>query len=284
VIKTWSTPVSEEKKQSIPCILCGGTHFREYLKCEGFSYKKCNGCGLILMNPQPLASEVRKRYTSLYGDDYRDYELENEDNYLELQKLALRDAGFYTIEKQLMINGKPAILDVGCATGALLAWLRERGWETTGLEISPAADYAKQTRKLDVSRKSLEEADFPAASFNVILASHLVEHLNNPDEFIANAGKILRPGGFLLVSTPNAGSFQAKIFKNNWRSAIFDHLFLYSKKTIRKHLQKHGFKIRGIYTWGGLAEGTAPKPLKRLADKSAKIFGFGDVMIIKAVK
>ena len=98
VIKTWSTPVptgvSAEESRLIPCALCGGSRFNPALKCEGFAYVRCARCGLVQMNPQPSAAAVSRRYQDTFGNDYLSYELANESAFLNLQLLALKDAGF----------------------------------------------------------------------------------------------------------------------------------------------------------------------------------------------
>jgi SAM-dependent methyltransferase len=233
------------------------------------------------MNPQPLPEEVSRRY----GGEYLEYELANEGPFLALQLLALEDAGFWDIEGELKSrgSGRPRVLDTGCAAGALLAELRGRGWDCTGVEICRAeAEYARRERKLDVRGLALEENRFPAACFDAVLASHLIEHLNSPAAFVSEARRILAPGGSFLVTTPNIGGFQARLFGGRWRSAIFDHLYLFSVKTLSRLLTQQGFVIERIVTWGGLAAGTAPAPVKRLFDRLAKKCGFGDVMLIRA--
>jgi len=280
---TWSTPVIDEERRPVPCALCDGERFVPSLSCDGFSYVRCAKCGLVQINPQPVAESVKSRY----GDNYLAYELENEENFLTLQKLGLADAGFYGLERELMerkdhSQDRPRVLDVGCATGALLAFLRERGWQATGAEISPSAEYARDKRGLDIRSMSVEDCRFPAGFFDVVLASHLIEHLNNPRAFLREVGRILCPGGHFILTTPNIDGFQARIFGNRWRAAIFDHLYLFSVRTLRAMLKTEGFAVEGVYTWGGLAVGTAPPPLKRLADRAAKRFGIGDVMLIKA--
>jgi len=128
--RTWSTPVVDEERRPVPCALCGGERFVPSLVCEGYSYVKCAGCALVQMNPQPVAESVKSRY----GDDYLSYELENEENFLELQLRGLADAGFYRMERELMERkGSPRVLDVGCATGTLLAFLKGRNWQATGV-------------------------------------------------------------------------------------------------------------------------------------------------------
>jgi 2-polyprenyl-3-methyl-5-hydroxy-6-metoxy-1,4-benzoquinol methylase len=284
-IKTWSTPVENQETKTIPCALCGGTVFKQSLQCEGFSYVRCAQCGLVQMNPQPATEDVRKRYQEAYGTDYLSYEIANEASFLRLQELALRDAAFEAIEAQCLKEGKNQLLDIGCATGALLEKLRNRGWNVSGIEIStPQAEYARQERNIDVHGVPLEKAGLQSASFHAVLASHLIEHLNDPMFLIREVHRILVPGGYFLITTPNISGFQSKLFGKHWRSAIFDHLYLFSKKTLHRALKNAGFIIESTVTWGGIAAGIAPKPIKTCIDKAAKRFGFGDVMLIKAKK
>jgi len=278
-------PVSSGNSKTIPCALCSGTVFKPSLMCEDFSFVRCEKCGLVQRNPQPLQEEITARYGSVYGNDYLFYELENENSFLKLQQLALIDAGFDKLEKTLFSRAEaPSVLDIGCATGALLESLRNRKWRVTGVEISPCAQYAKEKRSLDVRSIPLEENNFAEKSFDAVLASHLIEHLNNPKEFLSEVYRILKDGGNCFITTPNISGFQARLFGSGWRSAIFDHLYLFSVRTLADMLKSAGFKIESIRTWGGMAAGTVPAPVKKTADFLAKRFGFGDVMIIRAGK
>jgi len=298
-VKTWSTPVKEEKKNAVPCPCCGASVFKPALDCKDFSYVRCKSCGLVHMNPQPAREEIIARYNCTSAKDYLEYELENETAFLTLQQLALTDAGFYNLEKSLFSHlatqfpaqelnssGKiqPSVIDIGSATGALISVLRDRGWNVTGVEISPGADYARNVRKLDVQSLPLEENNFPQECFDVVLASHLIEHLNDPRSFLAETFRILKDGGHIFITTPNVSGFQARLYGGRWRSAIFDHLCLFSARTLKRMLINAGFKIEGICTWGGLAAGLAPAWLKKPADILAKRFGCGDVMIVRAQK
>jgi SAM-dependent methyltransferase len=304
-VKTWSTPVRiDEERRPVPCTLCGGNTFIPHFTCNppagktvsknnktypetppagakeaAFSYVRCGQCGLVQINPQPEPGEVASRYGSLHGEDYLSYELENEAAFLRLQELALRDAGFFAAEQK---NSR--ILDIGCATGALLASLKKRGWTVHGVEISgPQAEYCRG-RGLPVSGLPLEENHFPAESFDAVTASHLIEHINDPGAFVREVRRILKKGGRFYINTPNIGGFQARLFGGRWRSAIFDHLYLFSRATLRALLERAGFRVERCSTWGGLAAGIAPKPIKVLFDRAAKCFGAGDVMIVRAMK
>jgi len=288
-IKTFSMPADSIKSGAVPCACCGGLIFKPALNCEDFNFVRCASCGLVQRNPQPGQDEIIARYSAVFGNDYLSYELENEAAFLKLQQLALRDAKFDEVEKTLFQPDhsrvvRPSVIDIGCATGALLAALRDRKWRVTGVEISPCAGYAQKERKLDVRNIPFEEIKFPQGSFDVVLASHLIEHLNNPASFLTEANRVLKEGGHIFITTPNISGFQARLYKGRWRSAIFDHLYLFSVRTLSKMLKKAGFKIESICTWGGLAAGLAPPWLKKCADFLAKRFGCGDVMVVRGRK
>jgi 2-polyprenyl-3-methyl-5-hydroxy-6-metoxy-1,4-benzoquinol methylase len=279
LIKTWSTPVREETRRKEPCALCGGGAFIPYLRCEGFAYVRCKRCSLAQINPQPYEAAVKDRYS---GINYLEYELANEEAFLKLGLLSLADADFYQFEGSLPAAGR-RVLDVGCATGALLAYLAGRGWQAEGVEINAAqAEYARRVHGLDTRQLPLEENALKSGAYSLIIASHLIEHLRRPRAFLAEVRRLLSPNGRLFLTTPNCDGFQARLFKGRWRSAIFDHLYLFSVKTLSQMLEREGFCIEKTLTWGGLAAGAAPRPVKTIFDKLAKRFGFGDVMLIRS--
>ena len=315
IVKTWSSPEREEERVPVPCPLCGGSEFvPHYAYSESnplfcpetvpgsdvpelvfYSYVRCVHCGLVQINPQPVEEAVFLRYDKNHGSDYLEYEKANEKSFLELQELALKDAGFYDLEHKLLSekvkrslsleseNSFPLLLDIGCATGALLTVLKNKGWTVRGVEISgPQAAYCRK-QGLEVSTLPLEENHFPGGTFDVVLASHVIEHLNKPFGFVEEVQRILKPGGHFFVTTPNIAGFQSRFFGSRWRSAIFDHLYLFSKRNLKILLEKAGFTVEQVKTWGGLAAGAASPFLKRIFDKLAKPLGFGDVMIIRAV-
>jgi 2-polyprenyl-3-methyl-5-hydroxy-6-metoxy-1,4-benzoquinol methylase len=282
-MKTWSTPAHSGPVSTVPCALCGGRVFHPALRCEGFGYVRCGGCGLVQMNPQPETASVHERYGNAHGGDYLQYERANEAAFLALQLKTLEDAH---LDREPFFNeSKRRFLDIGCATGALLEKMRETGWEVSGVEISaPMAEYGKQNRNLAISTLPLEANGFEDNHFIVVHASHLIEHLNSPGVFVREVYRILDDGGLFLVTTPNIAGLQARLSGGRWRSAIYDHLYLFSVRTLSALLRSEGFLIEQVVTWGGIAKGAAPALIKKTADRLAKKTGCGDVMMIKARK
>lgn len=252
--------------------------------CGRFAFSRCPSCGLVQQNPQPLAEAVRTRY----GEDYLAYEKANQDAYRDLELLALEDLELErhaaaAFRRAASEGSRPRALDVGCATGALLAALRDRGWEAQGVELSATqAEYGRSRYSLPIYSGTLEAAAFPAGSFDLVHASHLIEHLNDPASFLAEAARVMRPDGLLALTTPNAGGLQARLLGPAWRSAIYDHLYLFSVRTLSDLLAMEGFAVSTLVTWGGWARGLRPAFLKPSLDRAAKRFGFGDVMAMLA--
>jgi SAM-dependent methyltransferase len=270
----------------LPCRLCGGESFRKGWDCGAFAFVECRRCGLLQQNPQPDPAAVASRY----GEAYLRYEEANQYAFRDLELLALGDLGLEAaaggiFDRAAGEGRKPRVLDVGCATGALLAVLRDRGWEPQGVEISAAqAHYGATRHGLPIFAGTLESAAFPAASFDMVHASHLIEHLNDPASFIDEAARVLGPGGILALTTPNADGFQARLLGPAWRSAIYDHLFLFSRRTLVALLESRGFSVSACVTWGGWARGLRPAFVKRPLDALAKRMGFGDVVALLARK
>ncbi len=272
--KTWSAPARDEASERVPCPLCGSREGEPRLACEGFAFSRCRACGVVYQNPRPRFEDLRRRY----GPEYFDYELANEENFFNLMRLGIADVRF---EAEAASMGPPrTFLDVGCATGMLAAWMRDRGWEARGVDVCrQSAEYGQRVRGVPIHAGTLEEARFAPGAFAAVHFSHLVEHLPDPRSFLAEVRRIIRDDGFLLVTTPNIDGLQARLFGPRWRSAIADHVVLFSRRTLRRLLGESGFTVVRMVTWGGLAAGTAPAWIKRPADRLAKRWGFGDVVM-----
>ncbi|TFG64602.1 MAG: class I SAM-dependent methyltransferase [Spirochaetales bacterium] len=283
-MKTYSSEQGmDEIKQEVPCNLCGSGQYKPRLLCNGFTFVECLRCGLVYQNPRPRDEDVLSRY----GNDYFTYEYENEANFFGLMLLGLNDVDFSGIEAEILSSPdrRKKFLDIGCATGRLLEHVRGRGWQEQGAEVCrESVEYGWSRRNVRIFHGTLEEAAFPDAEFSVVHGSHVIEHVLNPAAFVREIFRILEPGGYALITTPNVEGWQARLFRNSWRSAIGDHMFLFSKAALGSLFSNTGFVTQKIKTWGGLAAGRGPKPLKRLMDKSAKVLGTGDVMMFRCLK
>jgi SAM-dependent methyltransferase len=236
-------------------------------------------CGLWRQDPQPHAQSIVARY----GDDYLAYETARHLEYRGIALRSLSEAGLEPAQAAVPDGRRLSLLEIGCATGALLSAFSEAGWEATGVEVGPSmAAYARSTFGLNVIQGTLETAGLPAGAFNAVVATHLVEHLNDPRSFLREVRRTMRPDGALWLVTPNAAGFQARLKGAQWRSAIRDHLYLFSVRTLSALLTDEGYSVDHVGTWGGWPAGMRPLFLKKPVDAAAKRLGWGDVMVIRA--
>jgi 2-polyprenyl-3-methyl-5-hydroxy-6-metoxy-1,4-benzoquinol methylase len=263
-----------ERAEYVSCNLCGNDDTTVYLKLDGFSYQRCRRCGLVYQNPRPVFGDLEKRY----GANYFDYEYGNQENFFKLMQLGLRDIGFDSLFQTRPPRG--TFLDIGCATGLLLNEMKGKGWDCRGVEICrESAEYAMRQFGLDIFIGTLEEAAFPESTFNAVHLSHLIEHVPNPRALLLEIRRILKPYGYMILTTPNAGGLQARCSRATWRSAIADHVYLFSKRTMGQMLRTTGFTVLKQISWGGIPAGKRPGYVKRPADRLAKLFNLGDVML-----
>ncbi|MDD5067119.1 MAG: class I SAM-dependent methyltransferase [bacterium] len=272
-----------ERLTFIRCPLCGKDDSRDYLWFDEYRYVQCLSCGLIYQNPQPGIRPLHKRYSKKYFQ----YEFRNQRNFFNLMRLTLRDIRFSDKLAREFPEKTRTFLDIGCATGLLLNHVRQQGWKVKGLELDTySVRYARRIFSLDILNQPLEEAELPDRSFNVIHWSHVIEHLPDPFQGLKKIYSLLKPGGYMLLTTPRIDSFQHYLFQKEWRSFHRDHLTIFSGRTLKQMVRKAGFGLIRSFSWGGLAADKEHplKPFKRVIDKAVKTFNTGDVIFILAKK
>ncbi len=280
--KTFSKrPADSETHEAVQCPVCAATRIENHWNCGEFSFSRCCGCGHLYQNPRPLSGDLIDRY----DEEYRDYEVENSQNFFTLMRFGLRDAGVFSLTAQHLADSErksaPRAIDIGCATGVLVQYLNDLGWEAEGLEVcAPAAEYGIKHRGVPIHIDTLEAAGLESGAYDLIHFSHVIEHLPDVNAFLAEVRRICRIGGHVVITTPNRRSLQAWLMGSQWRSAIADHTHLFSTKELHLLLERHGFTPLRSKTWGGIPVGMAPSPVKRAVDRLARITGIGDVVMV----
>jgi 2-polyprenyl-3-methyl-5-hydroxy-6-metoxy-1,4-benzoquinol methylase/ribosomal protein S27E len=262
----------------VDCPLCGSKDYTVVYKGKNFRFVRCNECGVLYQNPRPKNDFIQNRY----DDKYFQYEVENHKNFFNLQLKTFEDCN---IENLIGGFKGKKVLDVGCATGMLLNHLKNKGANVFGVEIcTQSCRYAYENFGLTIYNGTLENARYESNFFDIIHFSHLIEHLENPIKFMGEIYKILKTGGYVLVTTPREDSIWSKIFRLKWRSLIPDHLTLFGRSHLISLLKMTGFNPVFIESWGSIPIDSRFKFLKPISDRFAKKFDKGDVQFILAKK
>lgn len=217
-----------------------------------FKVVKCKCCGLMRTNPRPSADSMGH----YYPDDYGPYvgtrvlhdPLKPSSSLVKrvLRPLADRLFKFNTQLLPALIPGR--LLEVGCASGAFLHKMAEHGWQVEGIEFSANAANAAASNGYRVHAGSLETAPPPETAFDLIVGWMVLEHLSDPVGGLKKLKECAKPGAWLVLSVPNAGSLEFQLFKDKWYSLhLPNHLFHFTPKSLKDVLYAGGWSLERVY-------------------------------------
>jgi 2-polyprenyl-3-methyl-5-hydroxy-6-metoxy-1,4-benzoquinol methylase len=228
--------------ESHPCNLCGSRSTRPYAVKFGLPIVSCRRCGFVYAEPRLSEADRLKRYSReyFYGEYLPVFRADRTGFDLDL---VARHYGVYLdmADRSAVPGGR--LLDVGCGAGLFLKAAETRGWTGEGVEVSPtAAEYARTVLGLRVGSVRLEEAGFPAASFDVVTLLDTVEHLADPRGALALVRRLLKPGGRIILNTPDLASASRRALGTAWAVlSPAEHLSYFTARTLRRMLARAGF-------------------------------------------
>lgn len=194
---------------------------------------RCADCGLVSL---PLHGAAPVAYTDAADPYY-------------LEQSTQRIANAHRLLSLIPAGGR--LIDLGCACGFLLVAARERGFFVQGVEMSAwASQHARDAFGLDVRTGTLEAAGLPPASYDAVVLADVIEHLTDPRRTLQAIHRVLRPGGRLLLLTPDIGSALARVLGPRWWGLLDDHYFYFSRQTLRRFLGDEGFVVERISALG----------------------------------
>lgn len=168
---------------------------------------KCNNCGLIFSNPQPLPINIQDHY-AVPPDSYWEKEFVNASATIDGQivsKLKKESADFSSLK----------VLDIGAGLGKHMKGFEHLGFDVYGIEPSETFfDKAVELFHFDSGKfkcASIETAEFPSDFFDFIYFGAVLEHLPDPSLAIQQAMKWLKPGGYTYIQVPSSKWLIAKL-------------------------------------------------------------------------
>lgn len=229
-----------------------------------WAFRKCPNteCGLVWLDPAPLESELWKAYAT-YHTHTRDSSNKLGKHLLSLTNRLARIALFPVWAsnglrhetdylRYMTLKDLPAgkLLDVGCGGGRFMRRMGRMGWEVEGIDFDDKAT-DKITRRYGMKTYTgdLLACRLADASYDAVTMSHTIEHLPDPEKTLNECMRILKPGGRLVVTTPNVEGAAAALFGAHWRGwEPPRHLHLFSITTLKNLLLKAGFEIGEVRT------------------------------------
>ena len=146
------------------------------------------------------------------------------------------------------------VLDLGCLDGTVGVLLLRRGNVVHGIDAAAPAVEVAVRRGIQARVGNLEERlDFPDAMFDVVFAGEVLEHIFDVDALLAEAHRVLKPGGHLVATTPNLAALGRRILLLMNRNPHIEisfadenaagHIRYFIRRTLFELLRKHGFRV-----------------------------------------
>jgi len=249
--------------EDIPCPIC--QKYDDKLILTGndrlhglpgeFTIVKCNKCGLMRTNPRPTIDSIGLYYPEDYGP-YLSTNIRR-----KIDKQESKASSFFkrvmrpVYRKIVRFNTaclpdlQPGrLLEIGCASGSFLHHMATKGWDVHGIEFSSQAAMIPKKMGYNVHVGPLETAPDPKYYFELIVGWMVLEHLHDPISCLKKLRSWATSETWLVLSVPNAGSLEFKIFKNRWYALqLPTHLFHYTPYTLKKVMNAAGWEVKHIY-------------------------------------
>ena len=221
---------------------------------------KSTGCGLVWLDPRPLEDDIYKAYATYYTHSTPGGVRSLRSRFLSTMfgwlVNVLSNLNGLTNERRdladMHLNELPPgrLLEIGCGDGQFLDRMKGFGWTVEGVDFdAKAADAAKEKFGIDVKVGRLEEMRYPDGSFDAVTMRHVIEHVFDPIATMREVRRILKPGGIVVVLTPNADSLGLRTYGPNWRGLEPPrHIHIFTPRTLDHVASKAGLETVRAYS------------------------------------
>jgi 2-polyprenyl-3-methyl-5-hydroxy-6-metoxy-1,4-benzoquinol methylase len=208
--------------------------------------------------PMPTKEDLHKIYTETYysNKSFFSTSLENIYGYYDFISERLYKQITYSsilgkAKQFLNMTTSPGLLDIGCGLGHMLDVAFEEGFDVEGIEFNPyAVERIKKKYIFPVYCGDI--SSFTGRTFDVITMFDVIEHLMDPFTALENIRKICNIGGLLIITTMDSDSLTSRLLGKRLEDfrRIREHLFFFTRKSMTRILEEHGFKIIKINSLG----------------------------------
>lgn len=235
------------------CPACSGAHTTAW-KARNFSAEKispddlritdarygttlalarCEDCGFLFAD-DPEATEIGELYAALDDPAYE-----------EGADARIRQLAWLVALCRAEQPGARTLLDVGAASGLLVAEAARSGLIGVGVEPSRTLSRSARDRGVDVLEGTLPHPELEHRTFDVVTLVDVVEHVTDPVALCRAAADRLSSNGLLVVVTPDVGSVAARVFGRLWWHFRVAHVGYFSDKSFSRAAARAGLSVVG---------------------------------------
>jgi 2-polyprenyl-3-methyl-5-hydroxy-6-metoxy-1,4-benzoquinol methylase len=224
------------------CPVCGGLQVVRLGKWAGdYDRLRCAECSLVFADPLEGSANIYDQQYEVSGA----YAL-----YLEVaEKVKSGKKAFgwpyrILLRRLTTLRFKGTFFEVGCGAGYFLYYMKKRSWKALGCDVDPSAVKAgKEMLNVEVIHSNFHASIVEDHSLDVLAAFEVIEHLEDPIGFLHLASKKLRKGGYLFLSTPNAGTKWPQHWSKERTVLPPFHLTVFSERSMQRAAESAGFEV-----------------------------------------
>ncbi len=228
------------------CYLCGSKHLKVIRTKLRYGIKRnvfeCEKCSFVFLEPKT------KNLKEYYNEEYRKI-------YSPIINTLLTSKELFTIYFPLqrkiinkiknLLNLESRVLEIGCSAGHFLYAIRDKVKECIGIEFNKSdARFVNEELKIKVYDRPIEETNLKKNSFDIIYANQVLEHIEDPINFLRKVSRYLKSTGKIVVQVPNIQDpllslYHSKEYSDFWFRE--PHISYFSPRTLLKVFEKAGF-------------------------------------------
>ena len=243
-----ATPSAQFDKPLTACPICGSPRICPYdHDYHGRVIFRCRRCGVKFINPQYTDSHLAEYYAKYTRVD-------RPEGTVRTVTRATAKSDAIRLASRYVRPGR--FLSIGCGDGLELELAREQGWQVEGYDVDPETTQRVSKRiSATIHSGDFFGLELPANAYDCVFLDQVLEHPKNPQDYLTEIRRILRPGGVVYIGCPNMMSLanfgKTMLGKLGLKSrrgkhyASNHHLFFYSAPVLKNILQRYfGFRVR----------------------------------------
>jgi SAM-dependent methyltransferase len=243
--------LDRSRLEQIPCPLCHSIKFEQLAATDRYSMGLvtvgCQGCGLVMTNPQPTAAALDDFYAHHYRHFYSDFGPRDGIPTLEHIRAARIDRRCAVTADFLVARGdllpEMVVLDIGAAEGSMLKALGDQMPSTRRIAIEPNPVFGRFAMNHAGCEWHASLADLRASlppPIDLVIINHVLEHLKHPVQVLESLKPLLAPNARLYIEVPDIAEYR------KLKMLHIAHLYHFSSDTLAQLAARAGFDVRLI--------------------------------------
>ena len=245
-LPTWR--FDSQQLENVACPLCGGKRFRQLAISDRYDMDLrtagCEGCGLVMTNPQPTDAALAEFYQHHYRSYYQKTEHASLDYIREYRKDERAAEAAAYMQQNGMLRDDMAVLDIGASEGCLLQAIAALIPSALRVAVEPNAQFAAFAithagctwhQSLDALRRSQ-----PQARFDLVTINHVYEHVKHPLQFLRELVPLLANQARVYIDVPDVTAYR------RLEDLHIAHLYHFGPDTLRRAAEASGYRVEQL--------------------------------------